>query len=191
MQYSFCRADYAAGVRLADTNRNLERRSRGAKAGLFAAICVVIFLAGAGAAFLLAQLNGLKNELTGVRRELTGAKDRIARLERKREEPLISQSFNELAQKQSDDRQRAALELSREEAQLVRDYIKVPPAPAGTAPTIQIGAVVPPALLVPLPQQVSEKVPKLIGARFTTDRNGAIVIVRSGSRQADAVINPN
>ena len=73
----------------------------------------------------------------------------------------------------------------------MRDYIKVPPAPPGTAPTIKIGAVVPPAALVPLPQQIGEKVPKLIDARFTTDRNGAIVIVRSGSRHADAVINPN
>jgi len=191
MQYSSCRVDVVAGVRLADSDRNLERRSRGAKAGLFAAICTAIFLAGAGAAFLFAQVNGLRNELTGVRRELTGAKDRIARLERKGEEPLIAQSFNELAQKQVDVRQRAALELSREEAQLVRDYIKVPPAPPGTAPTIQIGAVVPPAALAPLPPQVSEKVSKLIGARFTTDRNGAIVIVGRGSRQADAIVGPN
>jgi len=176
---------------LADTDRNLERRSRGAKAGMFAAICTAIFLAGAGAVFLLAQLNGLRNELTGVRRELTGAKERIARLERKAEEPLIAQSFNELAQKQVDVRQRVALELSREEAQLVRDYIKVPPAPPGTAPLIEIGALVPHAILVPLPQQVSEKVPKLVGARFTTDRNGAIVIVGRGSRYADAIVAPN
>ena len=183
--------DDVAGVGLADRDRNLERRSRGAKAGLVAAICTAIFLAGAGAVFLVAQLNGMRSELTGVRRELTVAKDRIARLERKSEEPLIAQSFNELAQKQVDVRQRAALELSREEAQLVRDYIKVPPAPPGTAPTIQIGAVVPPAMLAPLPQQVGEKVPKLIGARFTTDRNGAIVIVGRGSRQADAIVAPN
>ncbi len=172
-------------------DRNLERRSRGAKAGLVAAICTVIFLAGAGAAFLLVQINGLRNELTGVRRELTSAKDRIARLERKSEEPLISQSFNELAQKQGDVRQRAALELSREEAQLVREYIKVPPAQPGMAPTIQIGAVVPPGTLVPLPQPIGEKVSKLIGARFMTDRNGAIVIVGRGSRHADAIVGPN
>ena len=190
MQYSSCGTHDIAGVHLADTDRNLERRSRGAKAGMFAAICTVIFLAGAGAAFLLAQISGLRNEVTGVRRELTSAKDRIARLERKSEEPPFSQRFNELAQKQAEDR-RPSLELSREEAQLVRDYIKLPPAQAGTASTIQIGAVVPPAMLMPLPQQVVEKVPKLIGARFATDRNGAIVIVRSGSRQADAVINPN
>ena len=157
---------------------------------MFAAICTVIFLAGAGAAFLVVQINGLRNELTGVRRELTSAKDRIARLERKSEEPPFSQRFNEMTQKQAEDR-RPPLELSREEAQLVRDYIKVPPAPPGTAPTIQIGAVVPPAALVPLPPQVSEKVSKLIGARFTTDRNGAIVIVGRGSRHADAIVGPN
>ena len=171
-------------------DRNLERRSRGAKAGLVAAICTVIFLAGAGAAFLLAQINGLRNEVTGVRRELTSAKDRIARLERKSEEPPFSQRFNESTQKQAEDR-RPTLELSREEAQLVRDYIKVPPAPPGTAATIQIGAVVPPTLLVPLPQQIGEKSPKLIGARFMTDRNGAIVIVGRASRQADAIVAPN
>ena len=175
---------------MADTDRNLERRSRGAKAGMFAAICTVIFLAGAGAAFLLAQISGLRNEVTGVQRELTSAKERIARLERKSEEPPFSQRFNEPTQKQAEDR-RPPLELSREEAQLVRDYIKVPPAPPGTAATIQIGAVVPPTLLVPLPQQIGEKSPKLIGARFMTDRNGAIVIVGRASRQADAIVAPN
>ena len=178
-------------MHLADTDRNLERRSRGAKAGMFAAICTVIFLAGAGAAFLLAQISGLRNEVTGVRRELTSAKDRIARLERKSEEPPFSQRFNELTQKQAEDRRPPPLELSREEVQLIRDYIKIPPAPPGTAATIQIGAVVPPTLLVPLPQQIGEKSPKLIGARFMTDRNGAIVIVGRASRQADAIIAPN
>ena len=83
------------------------------------------------------------------------------------------------------------LELTREEVQLVRDYIKVPPAPPGTAATIQLGGVVPAATLVPLPQQIGGKCPRLIGARFTTDRNGAIVIVGRGSRHVDAIVAPN
>ena len=85
----------------------------------------------------------------------------------------------------------APLELSREEVQLVKDYIKVPPAPPGTSPAIQIGAVVPPGLLVPLPPQIGEKYPRLIGSRYMTDRNGAIVIVTRGSRHADAIVGPN
>ena len=170
--------------------RNLARRSHGAKAGLVAAACAGIFLAGAGAVFLFGQFRTLKNEIAGVQRELTGAKDRIARLERKADEPSIAQRFADL-QKQAEDRPRVPLELSREEVQLVRDYIKVPPAPLGTAGTIQLGAVVPSATLVPLPQQIGDKYPRLIGSRFTTDRNGAIVIVVRGSRHADAIVAPN
>ena len=43
---------------------------------------------------------------------------------------------------------------------------------------------------MPLPEVISEKVPKLRGARFTTDRNQAIVIVGSRNR-AEAIIGPN
>jgi hypothetical protein len=43
---------------------------------------------------------------------------------------------------------------------------------------------------VPFPFPITEKVRKLLGARFTV-RNGIIVIIRSGSRHADAVIGPN
>ena len=192
MQYSFPGADRrTSGAGLTDTDRNLARRSRGAKAGLVAAICIVVFLGGAGTVFLIAQISNLKNELSGVRRELIGARDRIARLEGKVEESVSLQRQNELAPKKTDGRQRAPLELSREEVQLVKDYIKVPPAPPGTSPTIQIGAVVPPGLLVPLPPQIGEKYPRLIGSRFMTDRNGAIVIVTRGSRHADAIVAPN
>ena len=151
-----------------------------------AAICIVVFTV-----YLIAQISNLKNELSGVRRELIGARDRIARLEGKVEESVSLQRQNELAPNKTDDRQRAPLELSREEVQLVKDYIKVPPAPPGTSPTIQIGAVVPPGLLVPLPPQIGEKYPRLIGSRFMTDRNGAIVIVTRGSRHADAIVAPN
>jgi hypothetical protein len=35
-----------------------------------------------------------------------------------------------------------------------------------------------------------EKIPQLLGARFTT-RNGAIVILRRDSRHADIVLPPN
>src|SRR6266849_5606726 len=46
------------------------------------------------------------------------------------------------------------------------------------------------AAIIPLPSQLTEKVPKLLGAKFTT-RNGAIIIVKKDSRQVDAVLAPN
>jgi hypothetical protein len=44
--------------------------------------------------------------------------------------------------------------------------------------------------LIPLPSQLTDKVPKLLGAKFTT-RNGAIIISTKNSRRADAVLAPN
>ena len=79
--------------------------------------------------------------------------------------------------------------LTREEIQLVRDYIKPAPVVGTSAvPTFVGEPVTGPTIAFPSP--VTEKVPKLLGARFAI-KNGAIIIVRKDSRQADAVIGPN
>jgi hypothetical protein len=44
--------------------------------------------------------------------------------------------------------------------------------------------------MIPLPSPVTDKIPKLLGARFAI-RNGTIIIVRKGSHQVDAVLAPN
>jgi hypothetical protein len=71
---------------------------------------------------------------------------------------------------------------------LIRNYIKPAPSADLGAPVINIGDPVGGAT-IPLPSQLMEKIPKLLGARFTT-RNGAIIIVKRNSRQADAVLFP-
>jgi hypothetical protein len=43
---------------------------------------------------------------------------------------------------------------------------------------------------IPLPSPLTDKIPKLLGGRFTI-RNGAIVILKRDSHQADAVLLPN
>ena len=165
----------------------------GLKAAIFALFFIIIVLAAVGTVAFVAQLDSLKSELSNSRKELTATKDRIARIERRIDEPAAQSrsQVNRVADPEGEIGSRSRLELSREEVQLLRDYIKVPPAAPGALPTITVGTEVPIGMLMPLPQQVSDKAPKLVGARFTTDRNGAIVIVRPGSRQADAVINPN
>ena len=82
-----------------------------------------------------------------------------------------------------------ALNLSREEIQLIRDFIKPSPAGGTPAPAINVGDPVGVAT-IPLPSPLMEKVPKLLGGRFTT-RNGSIIILRRDSRQADAVLPPS
>jgi hypothetical protein len=44
--------------------------------------------------------------------------------------------------------------------------------------------------MIPLPSQLTDKVPKLVGGKFSI-RNGVIIIVKRDSRQADAVLAPN
>jgi hypothetical protein len=43
---------------------------------------------------------------------------------------------------------------------------------------------------IPLPSPPTDKVPKLLGGRFTI-RNGSIIILKRDSRQGDAVLAPN
>jgi hypothetical protein len=81
------------------------------------------------------------------------------------------------------------LTLSREEVELIRNYIKSAPSADIAAPTINVGDTVSGAT-IPLPSQLADKIPKLLGARFTT-RNGTIIIIRRNSHQADAVVAPN
>jgi hypothetical protein len=58
-----------------------------------------------------------------------------------------------------------------------------------TGPTLNVGDPVGNET-IPLPSSITDKVPKLLGARFTI-RNGSIIIVKRGGQQADAVLGPN
>ena len=82
-----------------------------------------------------------------------------------------------------------ALNLSREEIQLIKDYIKPAPSAGAASATINVGDPVEGGM-IPLPSQLTDKVPKLVGGKFSI-RNGAIIIVKRDSRQADAVLAPN
>jgi hypothetical protein len=82
-----------------------------------------------------------------------------------------------------------ALNLSREEIQLIKDYIKPAPSAGAASATINVGDPVESGM-IPLPSQLTDKVPKLVGGKFSI-RNGAIIIVKRDSRQADAVLAPN
>jgi len=80
--------------------------------------------------------------------------------------------------------------LTRDEIELIRSYIKMAPAPPEALPTISVGAVLPTAKLLPIPKPISDKVPALLDAKFTTDKNNAIIIVRADNNQVDLVIPP-
>ncbi|HSQ19704.1 MAG TPA: hypothetical protein VLR92_04945 [Blastocatellia bacterium] len=163
---------------------NLER-------GLLALLSLLAIVTAAGAFTAVMQVRSLKSELAPLQRELLSLRERVARLDQieRNKEPKDKPSDQKIQSSREGRPEDAPLLLSREEIQLIRDYIKPAPVAGSAAAPISVGDRVP-APTIPIPSPVTEKVPKLLGARFAI-KNGAIIIVRKDSRQADAVIGPN
>jgi hypothetical protein len=175
-----------------------ERLVRSAGGAAFAILSLVFVIACVVAAIAFGQIQSLKSDIAALRRELLPVKERVTRLEQAEKEKRDLDPQEEAQNKSAAEKNnaggenrtnQAGLNLSREEIQLVRDYIKPTPTTGAPAPAINVGDTVVGAM-IPLPSPLTEKVPKLLGAKFTT-RNGSIIIVRRDSRQADAVLGPN
>ena len=180
------RSGYSQDIHGADT----ERASRQAIRAALALISLIAIVACVGAAIALTQIRSLKLENAALHREFEPLKGRVAELEQaektRRQTEQQQGEKDELGKSARSGEPHAAWNLSTEEAQLVREYIK--PAPSAGAPenTVKVGDVVDGAM-IPLPSPLTEKVPKLVGAKFTI-RDGVIIIVRKDSRQVDAVL---
>jgi hypothetical protein len=152
-----------------------------------------------GAAFLAERIRDLADASAQAKRKLSSLDHRVGRLELQIERLLAKQLSDDnehpdgrnygAREKGGRGRVGTAVTLTAEEIEIVRNYIKVPP-PAGSAPPkFAIGAAVDDSRLTPLPPQITEKIPSLAGAKFTTDRNGAIVIGYGGT--VGFIIPPN
>ena len=63
-----------------------------------------------------------------------------------------------------------------------------PPDHSELTPVLLVSEIPSPGARIPFPSPLTEKVPKLLGARFAI-RDGAILVVRKDSRQVDAVLS--
>lgn len=156
---------------------------------LIALLSVGFVVSSVCAIIVFMQVNSRKLEIAALQRDIIALKLRVARLDQiasANETKASSETSKPPSEARPD---QAPLILSREEIQLIRDYIKPAPIAGSATETIKVGDPVA-GEAVPFPFPITEKVRKLLGARFTV-RNGIIVIIRSGSRHADAVIGPN
>jgi len=173
------------------------RRTGNVSGGAIALLSFLVLVICTGAVVALTQIRALKSEVANLQREISPLRERAAKadlLEKaKQNADQQKESQNksgEMNKAGSDPRtEQAALNLTPEEIRLIRDFIKPAPATGTPAPVINVGDTVGIAT-IPLPSQLMEKIPKLLGAKFTT-RNGSIIILRRDSRQADAVLSPN
>lgn len=178
--------------------RHLERDAantkpvrRAGNGGAIALLTLLVLVICAGAVIALTQIRSLKSEVAALQRELSPLRERAARADfLEKAKQIADQHQNSAAEKNKAARpEQAALSLTQEEIRMIRDFIKPAPAAATAAPAINVGDTVGIATL-PLPSLLMDKIPKLLGARFTT-RNGSIIILRRDSRQADVVLPPN
>ena len=155
-------------------------------------LSLVAVLACAAVAIALVQIKSLKTDIATLHRELGPLKERLAKLEQAEnvrsrvDQNAVVEKARAAAAPRPD---QSGLVLSREDIQLIRDVIKAAPGSGAPAAAVNVGDPVSFAT-IPLPSFLMEKMPKLLGARFTT-RNGSIIIVRRDSRQIDAVLSPN
>ncbi|MES5486387.1 hypothetical protein QMZ05_26825 [Bradyrhizobium sp. INPA03-11B] len=170
--------------------------SRGGMTGLaVACLSLISVVACVAAAIALGQISTLKSDNAALRRELVPLRERLARLEQeaaKREATEQDEARDKAeAEKKTADAasEQAALNLSREEIQLIREYIKAAPSAGAGAPAVNVGDPITGGM-IPLPSALTQKVPRLVGARFAT-RNGTIIISARNSRRVDAVLMPN
>ena len=184
---------FAQQASRASYGRN-ERSVRGVGGAAFALLSLVAIIACIVAAIAFGQIQSLKSEVAALRRELLPVKERVARIEQTEKEKRDLDQQEEAQNRpgvfggkiRSD---QTGLNLSREEIQLIKDYVKPAPSAGAAAPAVNVGDPVEGAM-IPLPSPLTDKVPKLVGGKFTI-RNGAIIIVKRDSRQADAVLAPN
>ncbi|MCS3481150.1 hypothetical protein M2212_007996 [Bradyrhizobium elkanii] len=190
---------FAAARRQRSAGNVPDRRAdhRGGLTGLaVACLSLISVVACVAAAIALGQLSSLKSDIAALRREVAPLRERLARLEQvevaKRDAAQQEDAQNkaEADKKLTDGAgDQAALSLSREEIQLIREYIKAAPSAGAAVAPINVGDPITGGM-IPLPSSLTEKVPRLLGARFAT-RNGAIVISTRNSRRVDAVLMPN
>jgi len=173
------------------------RRAANFGGGAIALLTLLVLVICAGAVVALTQIRSLKSEVATLQRELSPLRERAARAEFLEKAKQIADqqkdAQNSAAEKNKAGAaprpEQAALTLTPEEIRQIRDFIKPAPATGTPAPAINVGDTVSIATL-PLPSPLMEKIPKLVGARFTI-RNGSIIILRRDSRQADVVLPPN
>jgi len=173
-------------------------RSGNVSGAAMALLSLLVLVICAGAVVALTQIRALKSEVANLQRELSPLRERAAKAELLEKAKQNADQQKEAQSKSGTERgkagadpltQQAALTLTPDEIRLIREFIKPAPAAGTPAPAINVGDAVGGGT-IPLPSPLMEKIPKLLGARFTT-RNGSIVIVRRDSRQADAVLPPN
>ncbi len=170
----------------------LQGRAAGRLGALGISICFgLLVCCGIVIAMLFTQVRDMQADIALLKLRLAGVDSHLNRLEVGRLEAIAQQKIKEakIAETPPPPR-RVQISLSNDDIKLLRASIKVLPSQPGAQPKVQLGQEVSNISTVPVPGSLVGQIPKLRGARFLVDDNGAIIIIAEGSTRADVVIEP-
>ena len=160
---------------------------RASALGVFLSICFgLLAICGAIIALLFLQIKDMKVEMTGIKQRLAATEAHLGRFEKIAQQQLVKESniFDGPPR-------RIPIELGNDDMKAIRASIRVLPSKSGAAQQkTRVGDKISDAKSAPIPESLVTQMPKLRGAKFFVDQNGAIIIIGEGSNRADAVIEP-
>ena len=147
-------------------------------------VCVVVCLT------LLIQMRSLTHEMLAVNRESAETKLRVDRLEKHEREisDIQSKSSSQNASVMHSPTQPPPLILRDTDITIIRQFIRVAPPPLDSKSQINVGDPSAGINATPVPEALSNALPQLRGAKFSTDQNSSIILIVAGSERVDAVI---
>jgi hypothetical protein len=168
--------------------KNHEAWPLGRAGALAISICFgLLVCCGIVIATLFTQVREMQADIASLKLRLAGVDSHVSRLELTAQQKIVKEA--KIAETPPPPR-RVPINLTNDDVKLIRSSIKVLPSQPGAQPKVQLGQEVSAISTVPIPGSVVGQIPKLRGARFLVDDNGAIIIVAEGSNRADVVIEP-
>jgi hypothetical protein len=159
---------------------------RASALGVFLSVCFgLLAICGTIIALLFLQIKDMKVELTGIKQRLATTEAQLGRVEKNALQLIKESSIFEGPPR------RAPIELGNDDMKAVRASIRVLPSKSGAEqPKTRVGDKISDTKSAPVPESLVTQMPKLRGAKFFVDQNGAIIIIGEGSSRVDAVIEP-
>jgi hypothetical protein len=154
--------------------------------GVFLSMCFgLLVICGTIIALLFLQIKDMKVEMTGIKQRLATTEAQLGRVEKNALQLVKESSIFEGPPR------RAPIELGNDDLKAVRASIRVLPSKSGAEqPKTRVGDKISDTKSAPIPESLVTQMPKLRGAKFFVDQNGAIIIIGEGSSRVDAVIEP-
>jgi hypothetical protein len=176
---------YARAGRMATSKERSVGRT-GAVGIFLISICFgLLCICGVMIAVLFVQLRDMKIHIAQWEQNLATTEARLNRVEKITQDKIANES-----QKVNAQQRHIPITLGNDDIRAIRGFIKVLPSKPGTQQKIQLGDEISDMPSTPVPESLVSRLPKLRGASFLIDQNGAIIIIGEGSKRADAVIEP-